>query len=237
MFQSTPARERATRSRHPLGTPSGCFNPRPLASGRRAGYASSRHLRRFQSTPARERATRPFRISTPSLLFQSTPARERATSVARYRARTGIVSIHARSRAGDNLLPNGLPDDILVSIHARSRAGDVATPAGTVVPTCFNPRPLASGRLLKAAAHAHMAMFQSTPARERATCRSGTYLVRCSVSIHARSRAGDFRVPPAMPLLGRFNPRPLASGRLYGYYHYPLLEGFQSTPARERATL
>jgi len=106
-------------------------------------------------------------------MFQSTPARERATNgSAVFRARI-VVSIHARSRAGDVLLVAPFPP-LEVSIHARSRAGD--------------DREIAE---LRAALE-----FQSTPARERATIGLRTIRQVINVSIHARSRAGD----PPFPL-------------------------------------
>ena len=101
-----------------------CFNPRPLASGRPGAqrltgtrYLVSIHARsragdylplaqlhlnpKFQSTPARERATFILPRPNPFLRFQSTPARERATVASAEFDKDYLVSIHARSRAGD----------------------------------------------------------------------------------------------------------------------------------------
>ena len=77
----------------------------------------------FQSTPARERATgTPTRIML-GVVFQSTPARERATFVVMILSDYSVVSIHARSRAGDVKINKEMLKN-RVSIHARSRAGD-----------------------------------------------------------------------------------------------------------------
>src|SRR5204862_273850 len=56
-------------------------------------------------------------------------------------------------------------------------------------------------------------LFQSTPARERATRRSERPCWFRSVSIHARSRAGDLMTAANAGSPIGFNPRPLASGR------------------------
>ena len=102
-------------------------------------------------------------------------------------------------------------------------------------------------------------MFQSTPARERATAQNGLVVMIQTVSIHARPRAGDQTPartagsrpgfnprPPASgrhhgatqpaPCNLRFNPRPPASGRLMPQSVTSVRSEFQSTPARERAT-
>jgi len=166
-FQSTPAHERATATAcsRPLAI---CFNPRPLTSGRRHIPMYHHHLFAFQSTPAHERATLPRPASSNPLL----------------------VSIHARSRAGDSA--SEVPClSAPVSIHARSRAGDTGRRGLVHSPTCFNPRPLTSGRPCQAWA------MMSTP----------------MVSIHARSRAGDHAFQMKAPLQKCFNPRPLTSGR------------------------
>ena len=100
-FQSTPAHERATSSRRLLRSRLRCFNPRPLTSGRRLNSNPPIGGLWFQSTPAHERATR-WQFQCPSTQrFQSTPAHERATCPHLSRPSRGLVSIHARSRAGD----------------------------------------------------------------------------------------------------------------------------------------
>ena len=125
MFQSTPARERATRLVVSLMSPSRCFNPRPLASGRPTSGFSVISGNMFQSTPARERATKGCRKRCLTCMFQSTPARERATTSEAKAEPQEQVSIHARSRAGDNTETGIGIISIRVSIHARSRAGDI----------------------------------------------------------------------------------------------------------------
>ena len=74
MFQSTPARERATLK----------------IEGSKFNYV-------FQSTPARERATRSLASGVGYIVFQSTPARERATFWLVEVFVVRDVSIHARS--------------------------------------------------------------------------------------------------------------------------------------------
>ena len=170
MFQSTPARERATGFRQLARYASRCFNPRPLASGRPDCSPDRSVVRGFNPRPLA------------------------SGRLARYRARTGI---------------------------------DVG----------FNPRPLASGRPRSSVELTTCWKFQSTPARERATSPSSLNALMKNVSIHARSRAGDISLRVHALRVQRFNPRPLASGRRRHLPNSSLARWFQSTPARERATL
>ena len=124
-------------------------------------------------------------------MFQSTPACERATRA------------WLRHDGGCN-----------VSIHARVRAGDFRLVFLRLTLVSFNPRPRASGRLAVALAVAlRVALFQSTPACERATCFQSPNCQDHLVSIHARVRAGDDRGQRPAHRRVSFNPRPRASGR------------------------
>ena len=96
LFQSTPARERATGSRGGRGIVAHSFNPRPPVSGRLHEDWIPLFAGKFQSTPARERATLELPIYDAKTMFQSTPARERATRTCHVLSDRQGVSIHAR---------------------------------------------------------------------------------------------------------------------------------------------
>ena len=148
VFQSTPARERATRDYRIVRSSWRGFNPRPLASGRRRTAPTGGGGSKFQSTPARERATgRRDGSPTRPARFNPRPLASGRRAAPACQPAGEEVSIHARSRAGDT--PRNLQrrHRDSVSIHARSRAGDVEL----------------LGR------SPSIAPFQSTPARERAT--------------------------------------------------------------------
>ena len=235
-----------------------CFNPRPLTSGRRSVHVAVSIVLKFQSTPAHERATGPDGEGS----------------------QEANVSIHARSRAGD--IPQvAAGARLLVSIHARSRAGDrtvhplsrgfvefQSTPAHERATSCrhrgfggasvsIHARSRAGDRRLRIEPSTLSSV--SIHARSRAGD-AGHHSPHClkKVSIHARSRAGDagpvertrprgrFNPRPLtsgrrtpMPTCGRwpcFNPRPLTSGRPSGQRTMRSGPMFQSTPAHERAT-
>jgi len=123
------------------------------------------------------------------------------------------VSIHARSRAGDAYL-KVCNLKLKVSIHARSRAGDAmlitigvgnllfqSTPAHERAtkhckrqsrPERFQSTPAHERATRTSTERTSTERFQSTPAHERATAASSLEVLMISVSIHARSRAGDF---------------------------------------------
>ena len=138
-FQSTPARERATVN------PGQCLGGLEVSIHARS-RAGDPQMRRTATSSgvsihARSRAGDVARrAAIPYYWFQSTPARERATGWASHVLVENCVSIHARSRAGDRG-PPGAP---------ASRNG-------------FNPRPLASGRLL------HMQVWQKQRVRQRSS--------------------------------------------------------------------
>ena len=190
-FQSTPAHERATRGALPRTHQDHCFNPRPLTSGRRR---------------CRPRWPRPQ-------TFQSTPAHERATKTSLCSSGEPNVSIHARSRAGDRVAPprlfQGLSFNPRPLTSGRRRTHRRGTRRRGFNPRpltsgrhrrrykpclckSFNPRPLTSGRPSDGRQDAGALKFQSTPAHERATQRSASQRSNRNVSIHARSRAGDW---------------------------------------------
>ena len=146
-------------------------------------------------------------------MFQSTPAHERATQCAGVCTFRVLVSIHARSRAGDRTA-SLIFDPHKVSIHARSRAGDDARRFCRGHRGSFNPRPLTSGRPAIASNCFSGDSFNPRPLT------SGRHSQRITYSDSAS-----------------FNPRPLTSGRRDRGWKlkHPCL--FQSTPAHERATM
>ena len=216
-FQSTPARVRATWRSWGSRRRTRCFNPRPHACGRQRHNHRHPFGQRFQSTPARVRATR------------HTIANDQQPIV---------VSIHARTRAGDSLwLSITTPHEWFQSTPARVRA-TCPTAIASTASSSFNPRPHACGR-----------RSFITP-----------FAFQVAVSIHARTRAGD--LPPQVSRGSRpcFNPRPHACGRPCrerGRSRWQRVSihartragdasattcltssgSFQSTPARVRATL
>ena len=170
--------------------------------------------RTFQSTPAHERATPPYpRPGNVLKSFNPRPLasgrRERTWNA---KGQTQFQSTPARERA----------TTFCVFHHLRGQ--------------CFNPRPLASGRRRGSSRRLSLRRFQSTPARERATFERVRLPHWLSVSIHARSRAGDNSARTVSILKRCFNPRPLASGRPCLMIVRSVRTKFQSTPARERAT-
>ena len=78
--------------------------------------------------------------------------------------------------------------------------------------------------------------FQSTPACERATRAPSCQTCHAGVSIHARVRAGDAAATSSSDQFSSFNPRPRASGRQTPRATPRTTPLFQSTPACERAT-
>src|SRR3972149_3665191 len=103
LFQSTPARERATLYGH-----AGCRNwPVSIHARSRAGdpFPSTHRSRRQRFNPP------------------PPAAGAGATFVVMILSDSSVVSIHARSRAGDVKINKEMLKN-RVSIHARSRAGD-----------------------------------------------------------------------------------------------------------------
>ena len=151
-------------------------------------------------------------------MFQSAPACERATfcfyTIGEYKGYF-CVSIRARVRAGDSRRSSC--SNRLLMVFQSAPACERATPSGRASNgsrPCFNPRPRASGRQVRA--HGFVChVFQSAPACERAT-RQGladTPVVQ-PVSIRARVRAGDSALVAGLDRSEAcFNPRPRASGR------------------------
>ena len=223
MFQSTLARERATRSPWPSG--SRCFNPRSRASERQPSPATTPCA---VSIHARARASDRRRVVRWSTRFQSTLARERATA-----GRSGrlLRSFNPRSRASERPLDDSPQSDV-VSIHARARASDLGADGMAVLEfqsTLARERATAQSRAgdQRVSIHARarasdrhacitsLIVFQSTLARERATSAMRAALLHCL----------------------RFNPRSRASERPGSGILHPIVCKFQSTLARERATL
>ena len=95
-----------------------------------------------------------------------------------------MSEITARLKAALNNLGYALEQ-----LFQSTRAGDTEE-GGWGAALSFNPRPHASGRHRAAFSHGTQSVFQSTPARERATRSPMSPLWHC-VSIHARTRAGD----------------------------------------------
>ncbi len=235
VFQSTPARERATKIMKNWKTTTSGFNPRPPASGRRVKQTKKKGGDRFQSTPARERATTPARRSFTRIsgFNPRPPASGRQMDIWR-----NVVEprFNPRPPASGRLLHDWELIDArrFQSTPARERATAIACLISWLR-CCFNPRPPASGRPRKTDKKEGRRPFQSTPARERATVRQKVKADKKAVSIHARPRAGDRPVrchcpgrpvsiharPRAGDLQDRhkkcygicFNPRPPASGR------------------------
>ena len=147
-FQSTPACERATRSSS-AWAPWRCgFNPRPRASGRRLWCRCSMSVSPV-SIHARVRAGDVANSASTLTAtgFQSTPACERATCQPRKRG---------PRRRRFNPRPRASGRRFMCNTEQHWLA-------------CFNPRPRASGRLGQPCRHRYPALFQSTPACERAT--------------------------------------------------------------------
>ena len=191
-----------------------CFNPRPRARGRPAGYRMTDTIREFQSTPPCEGATR------------CSP-----------RAGGDQVGFSPRPRARGRLqLAVGRLHLALVSIHAPVRGGDRSKRPGGPRPKSFNPRPRARGRLDARPVVSNCARFQSTPPCEGATYLPNQPFLLELVSIHAPVRGGDSSSASTPSFCRCFNPRPRARGRHCLQSTKRIVSLFQSTPPCEGAT-
>ena len=170
-----------------MGSPPGCFNPRPPRGGRHPGSHHTPHAHQeFQSTPPARGATRrprasaipaerfnprPIHAITPKgIRFQSTPPARGATPARAVRQGAVPVSIHAPRAGGDAIEQAQLPLTLFQSTPPRAGGGLDVDPV-LQVPGGFNPRPPARGATDVAGLDPGVEGFQSTPPARGATVR------------------------------------------------------------------